>query len=63
MLLDKSFPISQHNEGGHHCLTDELQQKLSLEQGGNPEKNAYLGGIKQAHKLDISVGRFREIVE
>jgi len=62
-LLDKAFRISQHSGGGHHYLTDELQQKLSPEQGGNPEKNAYVGGIKQAHKLDISLDRFREIVE
>ena len=62
-LLDRAVRISQHSGGGHHYLTDELQQKLSPEQGGNPEKNAYLGGIKQAHKLDISPDRFREIVE
>jgi hypothetical protein len=62
-LLEKAFRISQHSGGGHHYLTDELQQKLSPEQGGNPENNAYLGGIKQAHKLDISLDRFREVVE
>jgi hypothetical protein len=62
-LLDKAFRISQHSGGGHHYLTDELQQKFSPEQSGNSERNAYLGGIKQAHKLDISLDRFREIVE
>lgn len=62
-LLDEAFRISQHSGGGHHYLTDELQQKLSPEQGGNPERNAYLGGIKQAHILNISLDRFREIVE
>lgn len=61
-LLDKAFRISQHSGGGHHYLTDELQERLSPEQGGNPEKNAYLGGIKQAHTLNISPDRFREIV-
>ena len=62
-FLDKALRISQHSGGGHHYMTDDLQQKLSPEQGGNPEKNAYLGGIKQAHKLDISLDGFREIVE
>jgi hypothetical protein len=62
-LLDKAFRISQHSGGGHHYLTDELQQKLSPEQGGNPARNAYLGGIKQAHKLGVPLDRFREIVE
>lgn len=62
-LLNKALRISQHSGGGHHYLTDELQQKLSPKQSGNSEKNAYLGGIKQAHKLDISLDRFREIVE
>lgn len=61
-LLEKAFRISQHSGGGHHYLTDELQQKFSPEQGANQEKNAYLGGIKQAHKLDISLNRFQDIV-
>ena len=62
-LLDKAFRISQHTGGGHHYLTNELQEKLSPEQGGNPERNAYLGGIKQTHKLNISRDGFREVVE
>lgn len=62
-LLDEAFRISQHSGGGHHYLTEELQEEFSPEQGGNPKRNAYLGGIKQAHKLDISLDRFRKIVE
>ena len=62
-LLDKAFRISQHNRGGHHYLTDELQETFSPERSGNPERNSYLGGIKQAHKLDISLNEFRGIIE
>lgn len=62
-LLDRAFRISKHSGGGHHYLTDELQEKFTPEQGEDTEKNAYLGGIKQAHRLKISRGRFREVVE
>lgn len=62
-LLDEAFRISKHSGGGHHYLTDELQRKLSPEPGGNPEKNAYLGGIKKAHVLNIPTQEFRNIVE
>jgi hypothetical protein len=62
-LLDDAFRISRHSGGGHHYLTDELQRTLSPEQRGNPERNAYLGGIKQAHTLQISPENFCEIVE
>lgn len=62
-LLDEAFRISEHHGGGHHYLTEELQQKLSPEPGGNPERNAYLGGIKQGHTLNISSKEFRDIIE
>ncbi len=62
-LLDEAFRISQHSGGGHHYLTDELQEEFSPGHGGNSKRNAYLGGIKQAHTLDVSLSKFREIVE
>lgn len=61
--LDKAFRISNHRGGGHHYLTDELQREFQPEEGGNPERNAYLGGIKKAHRLKISPDEFRELVE
>jgi hypothetical protein len=62
-LLDKAFRISEHHGGGHHYLTDELQEKLPPKPGGNPSRNAYLGGIKKAHSLNISSEGFRNILE
>lgn len=58
--LDRAVPISEHREGGHHYLTDQLQEGLDPEPGGNDKRNAYLGGIKPAHRLDISVEAFRQ---
>jgi len=62
-LLDRAVPISERKSGGHYYLTDDRQREFSPVPGGNPERNAYLGGIKPAHELDISVERLREIVE
>jgi hypothetical protein len=62
-LLEEAFRISKHGGGGHHYLTDELQAAFSPEPGGNPDRNAHLGGIKTAHVLDIAPATFRGIVE
>jgi hypothetical protein len=62
-LLDEAVRISTHNGRGHHYLTDELQQRFDPEPGGNPDRNAYLGGIKKAHTLRIAPDSFRQIVE
>jgi hypothetical protein len=59
-LLERAIPISEHSGGGHHYLTDEFQQAFDPEPGGNDERNAYLGGIKPAHRLRISVEQFRQ---
>jgi hypothetical protein len=61
-LLDRAIPISAVNSGGHHYLTDEFQRALDPAPGGNPDRNAYLGGVKPAHALDISVADLREVV-
>lgn len=62
-LLDTAFRISDHSGGGHHYLTDELQRMFAPEPGGNPTKNAYLGGIKQPHTLNIPFEVFQDIVD
>lgn len=62
-LLDEAFRISEHGGGGHHYLTDELQQKFAPATGGNPDKNAHLGGIKTGHTLSISSKDFRALVD
>jgi hypothetical protein len=59
-LLERAVPISEHSGGGHHYLTDEFQGALSPEPGGNEDRNAYLGGIKPAHRLRLSVAEFRQ---
>ena len=61
-LLGCAVPISEVNSGGHHYLTDDLQDALTPAPGGNPDRNAYLGGVKPAHALDISVADLERIV-
>lgn len=62
-LLDRAMRISEHYDGGHHYLTDELETRFSPSAGGNPDRNAYLGGIKQAHLLEIDSEDFIEFIE
>jgi hypothetical protein len=62
-LLDRAVRISEHRGGAHHYLSDEWQERLDPAPSGNPERNAYLGGIKQAHQLRISADEFREYIE
>jgi hypothetical protein len=61
-VLDRAVRISEVNSGGHHYLTDEFQEVFDPAPGGNPDRNAYLGGVKPAHALRISVAEFREVV-
>lgn len=59
-LLDRAFRISEYRLGGHR-LTDELERRLKpLTSSG--ETNAYLGGFKHAHTLDIEPSAFREMI-
>lgn len=62
-LLDRAFRISGQHASGHYYLTDELESTFSPAPGGNPDRNAYLGGIKNAHVLDIEPERFIDVVE
>ncbi|PSQ15113.1 hypothetical protein BRD00_15255 [Halobacteriales archaeon QS_8_69_26] len=61
-MLSEAVQISEHGGGGHYYLTDDLQEGLSPEEGGD-DKNAYLGGDHQAHVLDVSLEEFRDVVE
>ncbi len=60
---DRAIRISTHHGRGHHYLTDRLQQQLQPRPGGNPDRNAYLGGVKKAHLLTVSPDRFRAIID
>lgn len=62
-LLDRAFRISEQHASGHYYLTDDLESTFSPAPGGNPDRNAYLGGIKNAHVLDVDPERFRDVVE
>lgn len=62
-LLDRAVRISEQQASGHHYLTDELQERFAPRAGGNPERNAYLGGIKKAHVLDVEPSAFRSLVD
>lgn len=62
-LLDRAFRISEQHASGHYYLTDELETAFSPAPGGNSDRNAYLGGIKNAHVLDVDPQQFRDLVQ
>lgn len=62
-LLDRAFKISEQAASGHYYLTDALEARFAPEAGGNHDRNAYLGGIKNAHVLNIDPTEFIAIVE
>lgn len=62
-LLSEAIQISEHGGGGHYYLADEYQAALAPEPGGNPDKNAYLGGDLKAHVLEVSADQFRDAIE
>lgn len=59
-LMNKAYPISRHNGGGHYYLKDDLLKQFSPKTGNG---KGYLGGFKQAHLLDIEPNNFVEIIE
>lgn len=59
-LLDKAFRISQRTQSGHYYLCDELQDGFDPEPSGRKDRNAYLGGIKQAHMLNVDTQKLLE---
>jgi hypothetical protein len=62
-LLDEAVRISERHDSGHYYLTDDFQDRFRPEPGGNPDRNAHLGGVKTAHVLDVEPDAFRAIVE
>ncbi|MFB6186545.1 MAG: hypothetical protein ABEI86_06735, partial [Halobacteriaceae archaeon] len=59
-LLNRAFRISQHSGGGHYYIRDELMDTFSPITGNG---DAYLGGFKQAHLLDITQDEFIDLIE
>ncbi len=59
-LLDEAFRISDRTQSGHYYLRDPLQDALDPEPSGREDRNAYLGGIKQAHVLRVDTDSFLE---
>jgi hypothetical protein len=57
-LLDEAFRISKRVPSGHYYLRDDLQKAFDPEPSGRDDRNAYLGGIKQAHLLRVDVDNF-----
>jgi len=57
-LFGTAFRLSKRTPSGHYYLRDELQDAFSPEPSGRDDRNAYLGGIKQAHVLNVGVDEF-----
>ena len=57
-LLDEAFRISKRVPSGHYYLRDDLQDAFDPEPSGRDDRNAYLGGVKQAHVLRVGVEDF-----
>jgi hypothetical protein len=59
-LFDRAFRLSKRTPSGHYYLRDELQKSLNPEPSGRDDRNAYLGGIKQAHVLRVTTDELLE---
>lgn len=62
-LFDEAFRISERSDNGHYYLRDSLQEALDPEPSGRDDRNAYLGGVKQAHVLRAGIEDLVEAVE
>jgi len=51
--FERAARISEPAANGHHYLDDGLQDALNPEPSGDASRNAYLGGVKQAHVLRV----------
>lgn len=56
--LEGAVRISEHAGGGQHYLRADLEDRWSPAPSGDPDTTAYLGGVKQAHRLEISSDEF-----
>lgn len=61
--LPRAVRISTHHGGGHHYLLPQYDTAWAPEPGGNPDRTAYLGGIKQIHRCRVSPETFLETVD
>lgn len=61
--LPRAVRISTHAGGGHHYLDETYQRQWAPEPGGDPDRPAYLGGIKQIHRCRISPQAFLATVD
>ncbi len=59
-LLDSAVRISVRRSNGHYYLDEELQESWLPR---NTDANAYLGGVKQAHLLDVDAAEFLDVVD
>ena len=59
-LFGEAFRISRRTQSGHYYLCGELQDRFDPEPSGRNDRNAYLGGIKQAHTLNIEIEELLE---
>ncbi|MFP4188406.1 MAG: hypothetical protein ACLFR5_03245 [Halobacteriales archaeon] len=58
VLFDRAYRLSKRTPSGHYYLRDELQEALDPEPSGRDDRNAYLGGVKQAHVLRSGIDGF-----
>jgi hypothetical protein len=61
-LFDSAYRLSERTPSGHYYLRDGLQEALNPEPSGRDDRNAYLGGVKQAHMLRIDTEDLLETV-
>lgn len=59
-LFDRAFGISQRRSNGHYYLDEELQESWRPR---NTASNAYLGGVKQAHLLEVDAAEFLDVID
>jgi len=56
-VFEEAHRISRRSDNGHYYLYDHLSEELEP-----LSKEPYLGGVKQAHTFDVSVGEFLDEV-
>ncbi len=54
----RAMRISDGTAGPHYYLAPELDERWAPAPNGNPQRTAYLGGVKPAHLLDVEPAQF-----
>ncbi|MCX2818984.1 hypothetical protein EGH25_06420 [Haladaptatus sp. F3-133] len=57
-LFNRAYRLSERTASGQYYLRDGLQDALDPEPSGRDDRNAYLGGVKQAHVLRVGIDGF-----